>query len=266
VTPKNIYKNSRRKFYENIDRDKVYTSETNLAKHPFYRLIDSFIAKWNLKDKKCMEIGCSKGLFQDLVQDYTGIDIAANLSRYYHKKFVVASGAFLPFCNEAFDGIFAYAAHEHIPELEESLTEIVRILKPGGVCLFSPAWHTRSWFAKGYQVRSYSELIFREKVVKFSILFREFILIRWPITICRRIVRLCAFFLNGKRPGPLKYKKLNPNYEVYWQSDSDACNSIDPFDVIIWFKSRGVICHGYEGCFKMLTVRTYALELQKNAM
>jgi ubiquinone/menaquinone biosynthesis C-methylase UbiE len=57
---------------------------------------------------------------------------------------VVASGAHLPFSNESFQGIFTLTTHEHIPELEEALNEIIRILKPGGICLFSPAWHTRS--------------------------------------------------------------------------------------------------------------------------
>lgn len=250
-------------FYEGIDREKAYTIENNLNLHPFYRLLSDFIGKWDLKYKKCLEIGSSKGLFQDFIEGYVGLDISKNLSKYYHKNFVVASGDHLPFPNESFDGIFTCATHEHIPELEKALNEIIRVLKPGGICLFAPAWHTRPWFSQGYQVRPYIDLTNKQKLIKFSIPFRNFCIIRWPVIFYRRLIRLCEHFFNRKQPKALKYKKLKPNYDVYWQSDSDACNSIDPFDVILWFKSRGFICHGYENWFKILLVRTYALELQK---
>ncbi len=83
--------NLRKKFYEDIDRDGVYTCEANSTRHPFYNLLVDFLTKWNLKDKRCLEIGSSKGLFQDLVHDYIGVDVASQLSQYYHKKFFVAS-------------------------------------------------------------------------------------------------------------------------------------------------------------------------------
>jgi SAM-dependent methyltransferase len=186
-----------------------------------------------------------------------------DLRSYYHKPYYKVPGAQLPFSDNLFDGVFTYTTHEHIPDLEIALEEIVRVLKPGGVCLFAPAWHTRSWFSKGYKVRPYSELALGEKFIKLTIPFRDFILIRWPFVICRRIMRLFEYILNDRSANPLRYKKLKPNYEVYWHSDSDACNSIDPFDVILWFKSRGFICCGYEKLLTALFVRTYALELQK---
>jgi hypothetical protein len=73
-------------FYETVDRNNIYTVETDPSKHPFYGLLVESIKKWNLKDTKCLEIGSSKGLFQDLVDDYTGVDIAETLSRYHKEK------------------------------------------------------------------------------------------------------------------------------------------------------------------------------------
>jgi SAM-dependent methyltransferase len=224
-----------------------------------------FITKWKLEEKKCVEIGSSKGLFQDLVHDYTGVDIGEHLSVHYHKKYVVASGANLPFRDQSFDAIFSYTTYEHIPGIEIALKEIVRILKPKGVCLFAPAWHTRSWFAQGYKLRRYNGLTIGQKLIKFSIPFRDHVLIRWPLVFGRRLYRLCVQEISGNQPRPLEYKRLKPNYEVYWQSDSDACNSIDPFDVILWFKSRGFVCHGYRSLIRTLFVRTDALEFQKSA-
>lgn len=254
---------SNKEFYERINRDNIYTTENDPSKHFFYKLLTEFIRKWDLRNKKCLEMGSSKGLFQDLVDDYTGVDIAENLSRYYHKRFIPVQGANLPFENESFDAIFTYATYEHIPDLETALDEIIRVLKPGGVLLFAPAWHTRPWFAKGYQVRPYNDLTWREKMSKLSIPCRDFVLIRWPLVLLRRFLRLLLYLPSSERAKPLKYKKLKANYEVYWQSDSDACNSIDPFDVVLWFRSRNFICHDYNTMLKILLIRAYALELQK---
>ena len=250
-------------FYQTIDREKIYTVETEPRSHPFYAILRPFIEKWNLHEKKCLEIGSAKGLFQDVIIDYTGVDVAESLSTYYHKRYEVVSDARLPFSDESFDGIFTYATHEHIPDLETALQEIVRVLKPGGVCLFAPAWHTRPWFSQGYQVRPYSTLTWTESAVKLAIPFRDFILIRWPVVFLRRLMRLVVFCVDRGRARDLQYKKLKANYEIFWQSDSDACNSLDPFDIILWFRSRKFICHGYENLLKALFVRTFALELQR---
>ena len=251
-----------RLFYETVDRSNVYTVEDDPVKHPFYPMLSQFIKKWGLTNKKCLEIGSSKGLFQDFVEAYTGIDIAASLEYCYHKPFFVTDNAYLPFPDNSFDAVFTYATHEHIPEIETALDEIIRVLKPGGVCLFAPAWHTRPWFAQGYQVRKYSDLTFKGKFIKFSIHFRDFFLIRWPIVFSRRIFRLVRFLLSPTCI-PLRYKKLRANYEKFWQSDSDACNSLDPFDLILWSRSRGIQCYGFESLMKALMVRVQALELQK---
>lgn len=254
--------NQIRDFYERIDREEDYTVESSAESHPFFPILRGFLEKWHLKEKRCLEIGSSKGLFQDLVTDYTGVDIAENLRTYYHKPYINVKDARLPFSDGAFDAIFTYATHEHIPDIETSLKEIVRVLKPGGVCLFAPAWHTRPWFARGYAVRSYSELSPREQLIKFSIPCRDFFLFRWTIVLLRRIYRLFIYAVSS-HPVPLFYRKLAANYDRFWQSDSDACNSLDPFEIILWFRSRKIVCHGYEKLLRVLFVRTLALEIQK---
>jgi len=251
-----------RAFYERIDRRSVYTTEDRAEEHTFYPLLMRFLDKWELQSRRCLEIGSSKGLFQDVVDDYTGVDIAESLSSFYHKKFIPVLDAHLPFSKDSFDAIFTYAEHEHIPDLETALPEIVRVLKPGGVCLFAPAWHNRSWFAQGYAVRPYSDLPWQGKLIKFSIPFRDFILICWPRIFLRRLTHLLLYAISP-RDIPIRYKKLKANYDQFWQSDSDACNSLDPFDVILWFRSRGIICHGQENLLKALYFRSPSLELQK---
>src|SRR5450759_1073669 len=109
------------KFYEDIDRQSVYTIEKDVLKHPFYGLLIKFIELWNLSNKKCLEIGSSTGLFQDLINDYTGVDVAESLRKYYHKPFFVVTDANLPFPDANFDAVFTYATHEHIPEVAKSM-------------------------------------------------------------------------------------------------------------------------------------------------
>ena len=252
-----------KKFYENIDRSELYTADSKPEEHAFYPILVPFIKKWSLaKGKKCLEIGSSKGLFQDFVEDYTGADLAKTLAPHYHKPFVPCNAAQLPFKDGQFDAAFTYATHEHVPELEDAMEELVRVVKPGGVILFAPAWHTRSWFAGGYAVRPYSDLGWKEKLIKFSIPFRDFFMVRYSLVFGRRLIHLIDHLLS-KRPRPLRYKKLDANYEVFWQSDSDACNSLDPFDVILWCRERGIRVVGYESLGKAFLVRAYGLELVK---
>jgi len=249
-------------FYERVDRTRDYTIEVAAADHPFYPILQGFLGRRHLKDKRCLEIGSAKGLFQDLVDDYTGVDIAESLRPYYRKPYITVKDERLPFSDDSFDGIFTYATHEHIPELETALTEIVRVLKPGGVCLFAPAWHTRPWFAQGYAVRPYSELAMREKMIKLSIPFRDLIIFRWTFVLIRRTFRLLLYAFSSQRE-PLRYRKLKANYDKFWQSDSDACNSLDPFDVILWFRNRGMECIGFENLLKSLFVRVHSIEVRK---
>lgn len=250
-------------FYAQIDRQRIYTVENESERHPFFPVLRDFILKWHLDDKKCLEIGSSKGLFQHVVADYTGVDVAENLRQFYSKPYVIVDGSPLPFPENLFDAVFTYATHEHIPEIETALEEIVRVLKPGGVCLFAPAWHTRPWFAEGLTVRPYRELSYGQKLRKLLIPLRDAAAIRWPRVLLRRCFRLLVHFFSGARPQPLRFRRLRANYHEFWQSDSDACNSLDPFDAILWFRSRGVVCHGFTNSLKALLVRTTALELQK---
>jgi hypothetical protein len=40
---------------------------------------------------------------------------------------------------------------------------------------------------------------------------------------------------------------LTPNYEKYWVADSDAVNSIDSHEAMLWFRSRGDECLSCQG-------------------
>jgi len=72
-------------------------------------------------------------------------------------KFVAADLAHLPFIDGSFDCVTCGYVLEHLANPEPGLTEIARVLKPGGRLLllatedsFSGAWTSRLWYCRTY--------------------------------------------------------------------------------------------------------------------
>lgn len=186
-----------------------------------------------------LEIGSGRGYLQDIAQNYTGLDISPSVARFYHKKFVLGSATALPFPDNSFDGVWSIWVFEHVPNPEQAFREARRITRDGGVLFLLPAWNCPSWAAEGYEQRPYSDFNLAGKLIKASIPLRSspayWIPTHLPIRAVRRVVAR-----NG--PTRLRYRRLTPNYEKYWTSDSDAVNSIDSHEAMLWFLSRGDEC------------------------
>ncbi len=250
-------------FYERIDRESVYSAIDAPENHSSYLDLLRFIRDFDLFGKRCLEIGSSKGIFQNIVEDYWGLDICDSLAKYYQKPFyLVNEDGTYPFSDSFFDAVWSIAVHEHIPDINQALFELKRVLKPGGVVYFAPAWQCRPWAAQGYAVRPYRDLNLKGKIIKALIPVRNSIIWRSIFIFPKRIIRHFLFWM-GKRYPELKYKKLNANYDTYWTSDSDACNSIDPHDAILWFVSNGFECLSHPLHLKALFVRTGVLIFKK---
>lgn len=246
-------------------RHQTYAQDYNKIRpedHSYYKELRTFAETYHLKNKKCLEIGSSGGFFQDIVDDYYGTDIAHCLAQYYHKPYRVAEGSHYPFDNHMFDAIWSITVFEHIPHLQEALLEIKRLIKPGGVVFFAPAWQCRSWAADGYAVRPYSDFDWKGKLIKASIPLRDSVIWRSLFILPKRFWRHCRYLL-GKKYLNIRYQRLTPNYEVFWTSDGDACNSMDPHDVILWFASHGFDCLSHPLQRKAFMVQTGALIFKK---
>ena len=126
--------------------------------------VSDFVAEYRLSDAKVLEVGAGSGQLQDIVSDYTGLDIAANARRYFHKPFVAGSATELPFADDEFDAMWTVWTLEHVPNPELALQEARRVVKPGGYLFLAPAWFCNSWAAEGYEVRPYSVFGFSGKV------------------------------------------------------------------------------------------------------
>ncbi len=246
-------------------RHETYRHEQTVKRasdHDWYPALRAFIREHRLQDKRCLEIGSGNGVFQDMVEDYTGTDVAESIAERYHKPYVVARGGRYPFEDASFDAIWTITVFEHIPELQTALEEVKRLLKPGGVVFFAPAWQCRPWAADGYEVRPFSDFDWKGKLIKASIPVRDHVLWRSLFIFPKRVARHLAF-LRGRRFRELLYEKIEANWDTYWVTDADACNSIDPHDAILWFSSNGFDCVSHPSHLRAFLVRTGGLVFKK---
>ncbi|MDH4118072.1 MAG: methyltransferase domain-containing protein [Acidimicrobiia bacterium] len=91
--------------------------------------------------ERILEVGCGRGHLTKLLEgigvDVIGIDAnpeASELAGSERVKHMYAES--LTFDDDSFDKIVSVHAIEHIPQLEQALGEMARVLKPGGRALF----------------------------------------------------------------------------------------------------------------------------------
>lgn len=235
--------------------DKAYANEPQSASGSVYKesaeratlisetpkLIKGFVAKYELKNKKVLEVGAGSGLLQDIVEDYTALEIAGSARRFFHKPFVEASATNMPFADNTFDALWTFRVLEHIPNPERALLEMRRVVKPGGMILMHAATDVDRYAAQGYRVRPYSDFDLWGKLKKATIPIHDsnvFInLYAYPV----RLLRALGGRL-GSGPSRLHFIKLDANYDHYWIGDSDACISVSFHELYLWFTTRGDRC------------------------
>jgi SAM-dependent methyltransferase len=219
------------------------------------------VREYDLWDKRVLDVGSGQGALQDLVSDFTGLDISSTAARFYHKPFVAGSATELPFPDDSFDAVWTIDVLEHVPQPEKALSEIRRVLRPDGYLFLHAAWDCRPWAAEGYAVRPFRDLKLKEKLIKATIPLRDSIFFRALYVLPIRLLRLSSALLSG-RPTAFRYNELRPNYKYLWTSDSDAVNSMDAFEAILWFTSRGDRCLNHRSLFSQFTIRRNPIVLQ----
>jgi len=227
---KNNSQNEHAEFYKQQHRGNIYAPATKAKIHPEYKTLIEFIDTYKLKTKRCLEIGCARAPFQDLVKNYTGVDIAKSLKKYIQppKIFVRAYAEKLPFKDREFDAIWSIDVLEHVPNLVGALNEMDRVLKKGGYLYLRPAWHVPKWVASGISVRPYSDLSVINKIKKALLPIRNSRFFKGPEILLKRIPLALRYF-SRTNEFPLYFNKLRPDYKTFWTSDSDACNYMDLF-------------------------------------
>jgi ubiquinone/menaquinone biosynthesis C-methylase UbiE len=205
------------------------------------RAVERFVADYALENSHVLEVGSGAGSLQDVVEDYTGLDISAGARSKYHKRFVQADARAMPFPDGEFDAVWSVWVLEHVPNPEQALREIRRVLKPNGVAFLFPAWSCSDLLPQGYAVRPYSDFDLSGKLIKASVPIQESKLFQAMHVFPTRLSRWAAWKIHGQ-PTAFHYRPIRANYTDYWMPDSDAVNSLDLFETYLWFRSRGDEC------------------------
>lgn len=89
-----------------------------------------------------LDNGCGGGQLGEVLKDcrIIGVDLSANMLKHAAKRLSEvrqASAESLPFENNYFDSIFSRSLLHHLDHPEKAVSEMVRVLKPGGSVIFS---------------------------------------------------------------------------------------------------------------------------------
>ena len=97
---------------------------------------------------KCLDIGCSSGIITSLLGNHFQMSIGMDIdqeaieSAEKHSSsacvhFLIADSMVLPFHDNSLDAIVCNHVYEHVPEAQQMINEIYRVLKEDGFCYFS---------------------------------------------------------------------------------------------------------------------------------
>lgn len=220
----------------------------------------------NVGNENIVELGCGKGVLQNIHRKYLGIDISFMALKQFFpsKNCIQASIEDLPIKANSVDFLFSFAAIEHVPQPEKTLFEIDRVLAVDGVAVIAPAWFCRPWAAKGLPIKRYSELGLTDKCTKLLIPLRNNLIWRTAWVLPQRLIREIVYRLTARKV-EFDYKRLNPNLNKYIYTDCDAFVSMDPHAAIMFFKSRNYHILTAPTFFKRLFVRNEPVIVKKGA-
>jgi len=93
-----------------------------------------------LAGSRILDVGCGKGRFarifheQEPSAEIWGLDISEAMLRFVPAGIHTRAGSMteLPFDDEFFDGAYATESLEHAVDIEKAVSEICRVVKPGG--------------------------------------------------------------------------------------------------------------------------------------
>lgn len=107
-------------------------SNNFLARKPIDIAMKKFAESFN-ENQKILDIGCgSKPYAQYFKCKYIGLDPYDKINAD-----LIANAWSIPVSDEKFDGVILNQSLEHIEKTTETISEIKRILKPGGICIIT---------------------------------------------------------------------------------------------------------------------------------
>jgi SAM-dependent methyltransferase len=213
-----------------------------------------------------VELGCGRGAFHYLAERYcyAALDISFEALRRFMgpPNAIQADIENLPLASQSVDFVLSVGTLEHVPNPEQVLGEIHRVLKPGGAVFLAAGWFCRPWAAKGLPARRYRDLGLADKVRKALVPLRNNLLWRSALVMPRRLFREVQFRCRPEL-WQFRYARLRPNLAEYICSDCDAFSSLDPHEVVLLFKRLGYEVPSAPSFLRRMALRHVPVVLRK---
>jgi ubiquinone/menaquinone biosynthesis C-methylase UbiE len=151
-----------RRSFDQASQDEEHFPSTIDPRIYHVRLIQEFFG--DLAGKRILDAGCGKGRFARILHEtdssarICGLDISPKMLKFVPRGVSSVAGSMtsLPFASESFDCVYATESLEHAVEIETAVSELCRVLRPGGHLVIidknveqfgklkTPAWE--KWF------------------------------------------------------------------------------------------------------------------------
>jgi SAM-dependent methyltransferase len=114
-----------------------------LVTNPFYfartKLLATLRKVAHRAHGRMLDVGCGQKPYRDLFQvsEHVGLEIDTPENRENKQADAFYDGHAFPFADQSFDSVFASQVFEHVFNPEEFLSEVSRVLRPGGGLLLT---------------------------------------------------------------------------------------------------------------------------------
>ena len=186
------------------------------------------VLEWlgDVRSRLILDLGCARGRFVRALSSsgaqVVGVDRSWELLRTAldssgDSSFVLSTATRLPFADSIFDGVVCIEVIEHVPVLGAALSEIARVLKPGGRAIIidkNPVGVGYHRFYPNWLYKAMMERLDRWSYPK-GFPFRE----RWPTSwsvqrkLRSRFARVDIRYLDGRIKG-LRGFLLGPLFKL----------------------------------------------------
>lgn len=210
-----------------------------------------------------LDVGCGSGwssyLLSKLGYQVVGIDLNAEAFECPttpNLNLLAGSAMNLPFENESFEIVATNQAIEHIPDPQKAITEMIRVLKPGGtLCFVGP-----NLLSLGHSFMAISKYVWQNRPVK-NIFLRSpgmpkhpggntlpEVLLNFPL----KLTLILRKSLDNQATFTMREPDMNPPF----QADNDACYLCNPIDFLKFLPTQNcvVIQNGFYGRSKFTSL------------
>jgi len=122
-------------------------------------VLEAHLETRDLRDRRVLDVGCSSGIITSVLADFTGpvigIDVDADALRIARRdarrpglEFQHMSASALDFPSASFDIVICNQVYYWFEDAAAVMSEIARVLKPGGVCFFAGVNKYSVWEAQ----------------------------------------------------------------------------------------------------------------------